>query len=233
MAISPFQTIPIEECGEALIKLSPDRFLLEPAYFEQGFSDTPDLYVREGVYQKLEKIEAKLAGRYRLLIWDPWRSREIQQRIFEHFDKKIRSENIGKSEAELQHLVGTFVSPANDMNRIPPHSTGGAIDLTLVDSNGNQIDMGTVFDDTTSRARTDYFATNEINQIIQGNRERLLDIMATEGFVNYPDEWWHFDYGTQLGVLNSGGLGVAVYGEVSADFILLQSPYRAFARPGI
>jgi D-alanyl-D-alanine dipeptidase len=227
MAITPFHTIQIEECCEPLIQIPKDEFAQDPVYFRNGWSSREEFYIREGVLEKLYRIQVRLAGNYSFLIFDPWRSRKVQGRIFEYYNQKIRSENEGKSEDELKVLVATFVSPANDMSKIPPHSTGGAIDLTLIDSNGDPIDVGSPFDDTTEKAATNFFEGKD--SIINGNRQRLLDIMAAEGFVNYPDEWWHFDCGTQLGQLNSNDPKPAIYGEVSDDFKLLHAPKKISA----
>jgi len=227
MAISNFTTIPIQECGEALVQIPESDFLQNPIYFKNGWSDRQEFFIREGILEKLRRIQDKMAGNYYLLIWDPWRSRKVQGVIYEYYNQKIRSENKGKSEDELQRLVGAFVTPATDMNRIPPHSTGGAIDLTLLDSNKDPVNMGTDFDDTSEKAITNYFKNKDPE--IHGNRMRFLDIMENEGGVNYIDEWWHFDFGTQLGMFNSQNTGPAIYGEVSDDFKLLQSPDKKMA----
>jgi D-alanyl-D-alanine dipeptidase len=220
MAISNFTTVPIKECGEPLVTIPRDEFAQEHVYLNNGWTTHQKVYIREGVLERLRRLQNSFAGNYYFLIWDPWRSREVQGVIYEYYNQKIRSENTGKSEEALQNLVGAFVTPATDMKRIPPHSTGGAIDLTLLDSNRNPVDMGTGFDDTSSKAITDYFKDKDSK--IHDNRMRFIDVMAKEGGVNYIDEWWHFDFGTQLGIFNSGQEGHAVYGEISDDFKLLQ-----------
>jgi D-alanyl-D-alanine dipeptidase len=228
MAISNFTVIPIEECNESLVTIPQDEFSQDHVYFKNGWTPHKEFYIRQGVLEKLRKIQNSFRGNYYFLIWDPWRSREVQGTIYDYYNQKIRSENKGKPEQELQQLVGAFVTPATDMKRIPPHSTGGAIDLTLLDSNKDPLNMGTSFDDTTEKAVTSYFEGT--SQEIHGNRMRFLDFMAQEGGVNYGDEWWHFDFDTQLGRFNSNDNRPALYGEVSDDFRLLQSPkqQRAF-----
>lgn len=69
------------------------------------------------------------------------------------------------------------------------HNQGVAIDLTVVDRNGRELEMGTPFDEFTARAHT----ANATGAIAE-HRAILGRAMAAEGFVNYTDEWWHFSF---------------------------------------
>jgi len=71
------------------------------------------------------------------------------------------------------------------------HNRGAAVDLTLVDKNGNEIPMPTQYDDFTEKASRDYF---DLPAQILINRKFLEDIMVKYGFTGFPTEWWHFDY---------------------------------------
>jgi zinc D-Ala-D-Ala dipeptidase len=79
------------------------------------------------------------------------------------------------------------------------HSFGMALDITLLDKNGNEFDMGTSFDDLTERSHPDLeqalLAKGEITQGQIDNRQLLRDAMAQAGFVGIKSEWWHFDFG--------------------------------------
>ena len=70
-----------------------------------------------------------------------------------------------------------------------PHSRGVAIDLTLIDSDGNELDMGTGFDDFTPKS---YHSNTEISSEAQQNRRILLGIMTAAGWDWYDNEWWHY-----------------------------------------
>jgi len=70
------------------------------------------------------------------------------------------------------------------------HNQGVAIDLTVVDlKTGNELDMGTLFDNFTDQAHT----ANAVG-VQAANRAILGDAMRRGGFVNYADEWWHFSF---------------------------------------
>ncbi len=69
------------------------------------------------------------------------------------------------------------------------HSRGSAVDLTLVDSSGAELDMGSVFDFFHEKSHT---ASIQITEEQRKNRKILFDLMVNHGFKNYDKEWWHF-----------------------------------------
>ena len=71
------------------------------------------------------------------------------------------------------------------------HNRGCAVDLTLVDAQGTELDMGTDFDDFSEKAHRDY---TELSETVLKNRMLLETIMHKHGFTGLPTEWWHFDY---------------------------------------
>lgn len=76
-----------------------------------------------------------------------------------------------------------------DPRRGSPHSRGVAIDLTLVDPDGNDLDMGTGFDAFTPLS---HHGNPEIDAGAQRNRHLLMGIMTTAGWDFYRNEWWHY-----------------------------------------
>lgn len=79
------------------------------------------------------------------------------------------------------------------------HSFGMALDITLLDESGRELDMGTGFDDLTERSHPgleqQLLARGEITQAQVGNRQLLRDAMGHAGFVGISSEWWHYDFG--------------------------------------
>ena len=69
-----------------------------------------------------------------------------------------------------------------------PHSRGVAIDLTLI-REGEELDMGTDFDDFTERA---FHLSKNVSFKSRKNRSLLLSIMILAGFDFYEKEWWHY-----------------------------------------
>lgn len=70
------------------------------------------------------------------------------------------------------------------------HNRGAAVDLTLVDSLGNELEMPTQYDEFVKAARSNY---DNLPAHILENRAKLHHAMKAEGFIPNPSEWWHFD----------------------------------------
>ncbi len=79
------------------------------------------------------------------------------------------------------------------------HSFGMALDITLLDAAGREVDMGTGFDDLSERSQPgkeqELLARGELTQAQVDNRQLLRDAMAHGGFVGISSEWWHYDFG--------------------------------------
>lgn len=75
------------------------------------------------------------------------------------------------------------------------HNRGGAVDITLVDSNGVALDMGTTFDFFGIEASHNY---QNLSQEIKSNREVLKTIMIQNGFNSLDSEWWHYNLKSAL-----------------------------------
>ena len=77
------------------------------------------------------------------------------------------------------------------------HNYGAAVDLTLVDTLGKELSMGSAVDFFGDEARPD----REEEMVKQGritpahlsNRRLLRQVMIESGFRVLPGEWWHFN----------------------------------------
>ena len=83
------------------------------------------------------------------------------------------------------------------------HNRGAAVDVTLIDTDGNELDMGTPYDDFTERAS---FASKDVSEKAYSNRKLLRETMIQFGFVPMETEWWHFDFKEwkKFGILDMG-----------------------------
>ncbi|MFA7653598.1 MAG: M15 family metallopeptidase [Candidatus Magasanikbacteria bacterium] len=218
MSLVPYTKIEIKENGEPMVDLDKYDFLLEPKYFQQELSPTPKMYLREGVAQKLLKVQKSLSP-LRLKIWDAFRSRDVQNNIYQKYWQEFKIAHPEWDNLTLELEVGKFVSPPYQTERIPPHATGGTVDLTLADENGHELDMGTIFDHFGPEAQPEYFETHAGNPTAAKNRKILREAMKAEGFTTDQDEWWHFDYGNQMWALKSDR-SPAFYGEANISKML-------------
>jgi D-alanyl-D-alanine dipeptidase len=75
------------------------------------------------------------------------------------------------------------------------HNRGGAVDISIVDANGKEIDMGTSFDFFGIQASHKY---TKFSKEILSNRKFLKKIMVKNGFNSFDSEWWHYNLKTGL-----------------------------------
>ena len=79
---------------------------------------------------------------------------------------------------------------ADPKNGWSVHCTGRAVDVTLVDADGNEVPMPTAFDDFSEAAHYRYKGNNPV---VAANVRRLQRAMTQAGFVMLITEWWHFN----------------------------------------
>lgn len=207
-----------QECGEPLIPLSAltPKLTVYAAYYYQGYEGAqPEIYLREGVARRLVTVAEKLPSEYRLVVLDGWRSHIVQASIYDRFRQTLLAQGWEEGE-QLTAELGKFVAkPTTDIIKPSPHLSGGAVDLTIAGPEG-WLDMGTPFDDFSDLAATRYFEelteTSEHVQTVRENRRMLYHLMAEAGFVNYPREWWHYEYGTRVWARKTGQ--EAIYGGI-------------------
>ena len=220
--------IPIKESGEKLIPASyiPEKILCRPQYFIQGIDGAvPECFMREGAFAALLKAATLLPKGYRLVIYDAWRPLKVQQSLFLKFSEELRKECPSDTDDEsIFDMASRFVSPPkNDPDKVSPHMTGGAVDVGLVDECGLSCPMGSEFDETSKRSVTDYFEEKLRNEELMPeereylfNRRILYNAMIESNFINYADEWWHYDYGNQNWAASKGA-SFAFYGKISLE----------------
>ncbi|MFW0152778.1 M15 family metallopeptidase [Mycobacterium sp. smrl_JER01] len=109
-------------------------------------------------------------GGERLVFWDCYRPHAVQVRMFEAVPDPA------------------WVARPGPYAR--SHVAGRSVDVTLAGA-GGLLDMGTGFDDFSSRSLA--YAVDGVSAAAQANRARLRDAMTAGGFTVYDGEWWHFD----------------------------------------
>jgi zinc D-Ala-D-Ala dipeptidase len=137
-------------------------------------------HAAEGLEKTIAWLAAKRAD-VRLLVLDALRPQRVQEQLW----------------AALQgtDLLSYLANPV----RGSIHSFGMAVDITLVDSHGSELDMGTPFDDLSELSHPaleeKMLARGELNAAQIAHRHLLRDAMQAGGFSGISSEWWHFDCG--------------------------------------
>jgi len=125
---------------------------------------------RPVVVDKLSRIQTKLEMQgLGLKVYDCFRPKSAQQKFW-----------------DLVQDERYVFNPAKGSR----HTRGTAVDLTLVDKFGNELEMPSVFDDFSEKSHRSFMACSPT--AIQ-NRALLERMMVDEGFEPLPTEWWHFD----------------------------------------
>ncbi len=217
---------PIADCGEKLVPLSQiaKNILVHSVYFEAGLSGSlKECYARDGLSKKLIKASSLLPKSLVFVVLDVWRSQQVQRSLFEECKKTLAMENPKIDKDKLDVLTQQYVAlPSTNISAPSPHSTGGAVDLTIAKRDGIDLFFGSPFDHPGEISYTRYFEKKlEQGNILSRkekeamqNRRLLYNIMKTAGFVNYPCEWWHYEYGTQRWAIETKR-EKAIYGATS------------------
>lgn len=162
----------IPDAVEELIYSTPNNFTGAVIYNFQ------DVYLRYGSVKKLMAVQEELRSiGLGIKIWDGFRPVSAQFKLWEICpdDTYVANPNVGYSN----------------------HSRGFAVDLTLVDASGQELEMPTEFDDFSGKADRNY---SDVSEIAKQNSDLLESVMEKHGFKGYYGEWWHYNDATRYEV---------------------------------
>ncbi len=141
----------------------PENFLHEAVY------PCARCLLREDAARAIAKAQEALHARgLGLVLWDCYRPPAVQQAMWAKVPDARFVANPKKGSV---------------------HQRGGAVDVSLVDSEGHLLEMPTAHDDFSSRAAADAPASPEATK----NRATLREAMEAAGLTGIRTEWWHFD----------------------------------------
>jgi zinc D-Ala-D-Ala dipeptidase len=215
--IKPYLSISITECGEKLVAIPTTFALTSPhAYQSLGaeYGDLSPFYLREGVLRCLEKSQKYLQSmrpNWHIRIFDAYRPITVQKLMVDRTFRQLTEAEgwdqdnltIAQSKEIMDRVLQFWAIPSLDPATPPPHSTGAAVDVTLQDDRGQEVNMGSEIDEVSPRSFPDYFKADDPNvttatQQFHANRELLYAVMTHSGFQRHPNEWWHFSFGDQM-----------------------------------
>jgi zinc D-Ala-D-Ala dipeptidase len=234
--MKPYQQVPIQECGEPLMPIPLHQFAAEQPhpYVKLGapYAERSPYYLRQGVLERLLQAQHFLQIEYpnwRIQIFDAYRPIAVQQFMVDYTlaqtaqVKGLHLPELNKKQRQeiLEEVYEFWAVPNVNPAMPPPHSTGAAVDVTLVDGNGEAIAMGSPIDEMSPRSYPNYFRDSPSDRIFHQNRQILKRAMIQAEFQQHPTEWWHYSYGDQLWAwLNnqkhSEAIAIARYGRVGA-----------------
>jgi D-alanyl-D-alanine dipeptidase len=129
-------------------------------------------FLRPNVARQLKKVNKQLQKKgYRLKLFDCYRPLAVQWELWEEVPDP------------------RYVADPKEGSM---HNRGMAVDLTIIDEEGDELDMGTNFDHFGWRAY--HSSTPKLSKTIQFNRKLLKQQMEKAGFQPIRTEWWHYSY---------------------------------------
>ena len=141
-----------------------DNFLKEKVY------PCDECFLRvKTVKSLLEANKSFLEKGFRIKIYDCYRPKSIQKKMWKIVPDANYVANPKKGSI---------------------HNRGGAVDISLVNSNGIELDMGTKFDFFGKEASHNYL---QLSEEILANRKFLKEIMLQHDFKSFDSEWWHYN----------------------------------------
>ena len=166
-------------------------------FCHQQLYSHPFIYAHRDAFENLQ-IASDLAREkgFKLRIWDAYRPFEVQAFMADKFP---------------EHVENGYVSHSSE--GVATHVRGIAIDLTLVDKNGENLNMGTGFDEMVKESHHGSTVLSEKNKIAEKNRQILAEIMQKSGFEIYENEWWHYN----LQIFKKDEKGEIIGAEAVAD----------------
>ena len=146
------------------------RYATANNFLKRKLYPTPKCALRSSVAQKLALVQTDLEKvGLGLKVYDCYRPFSVTEQMW-----------------EVLPDPNYVANPARGSR----HNRGAAVDLTLVDRTGKELEMPTPFDDFTAKAHRDYAGGSAQSR---KNRQLLEDAMKKQGFIGITTEWWHFD----------------------------------------
>lgn len=185
--------IPIRESGETLLDAREERQLL---FSTKRKAENPDFaLVRSSVLAALLIAQQHLPRNLRLVLEEGLRPLRVQTKIYEAYLSGLAAKYPTSARSQLEREATKYVARPEG---VPPHSTGGAVDVVLASASGEILDMGSDSNDTPHmNGDANYMSSRSVSARARALRGVFRTAMSYAGFVNYPPEWWHWSIGDQ------------------------------------
>lgn len=197
------KAVPVKENAEPftdVLETYPELAFDHSRLHIQRLSKSISLSRRE-VARRLAEAQTYLPIGVKLLLKECYRPMWVQKIFWDDYYGYVLGKFPEWSEAQVVEECSKLNAPLD----VAPHTTGAAVDLTLIDGSGRWLEMGTEFNasplDTGNATYTD---AENVSDEAKRNRGLLSSAMTRAGFVNYPTEWWHWSYGDKYWALRKG-----------------------------
>lgn len=166
--------------------------------------------IRAYTYDLLKQARRHLPENCHFVIYEAYRPMSAQVELWNGVVTRLSRQHPHLDVNSEEFIAMCDVFAANPYRQGSGHQSGAAVDISLVDDNGTEYDMGGEvrgFDNTAD------FDCPEISAQARKNREILREALAKVGMVNYPSEWWHYSFGDRLWARLTGSK-LAIFGKL-------------------
>lgn len=171
---------------------------------------TRERRIRLYTYELLKCAKNLLPNHLHFVVYEAFRPRAFQIQLWNSIVEQMKKENPQMDATSEDFLAMCDVYAANPYRQGSGHQSGGAVDITLADKSGGELDMGSLVRDFSKNASSE---NKELPEHVLENRRILNTVMSSVGFVNYPPEWWHYSFGDRLWAALTGSK-LAFFGSV-------------------
>ena len=202
--------VPIQECGEPLVDFLALAPSLVFAPIHPVFEFPRVHLLRQSVAEMLAQAARNVPGGLRLQIVEGYRPIAVQRAHFARSLQEAKERFPNADETTLAREAGRYSAPPDAITP-PPHLTGGAVDLELIDENGERLDFTSPFEMLDMKGAA--MRARGLSPEAEKNRALLRSILEPTGLTNYADEWWHWSYGDNGWALRVGA-PCAIYDKI-------------------
>jgi D-alanyl-D-alanine dipeptidase len=209
--------IPIVENDDPLIDLKDQTIIaFGPSPEIQGNTDYTK--IRKSIYEKLVEAQHLLPNGLKFCLYEGYRSLNLQEKLFNDRYLELKQKHPSWKHEEIFIEATKMISPVINLDgsqNIPPHSTGAAIDVYLINSENQPIDMGIKIEDWMKDTDGSLSITDssKISVEAQKNRDIMNRVLTKVGFINYYTEYWHWSYGDRYWAYHTKHAN-ALYGTI-------------------
>ena len=165
-------------------------------------------YLRRRVAEMLNAAQDALPPGYRFRAGSALRTLNMQAEMYWKAYNKLAEEKPHLPKSALRRITNKYFA-APDYAAPPGHTTGGAVDVALIQPDGTTADVTA----PTTGWEAAYTWSDKISAEAKANRLLIINALTGAGFSNCRDEWWHWSYGDSAWAVRTGAK-VAVYGRV-------------------
>jgi len=152
------------------------KYATEDNFLKAAVYDCPECFLRVSAAKALIEVNQEFISKgYKIKFFDCYRPHDVQKKMWKIMPNRIYVADPAKGSI---------------------HNKGGAVDITLVDMEGNELNMGTHYDYFGREAHHAYQGhTDEV----LNNRKLLKETMEKYGFGSITSEWWHYNHKATVG----------------------------------